>query len=106
MVGKIELCALSEEDLGTEGRVNLLRDGSRVVLQSLLEILLRQPEMRKVNVSHKRKAVASQSSQPLVLNPQSTAPPASLDLPKSTAKAHGIIYYCNADHSGAVGHSR
>jgi hypothetical protein len=53
MVGKQELCALSQEDLMNDTTVNRLRNSSRVVFQSLREVFSIQPEARKWNLSRK-----------------------------------------------------
>lgn len=68
MVGKKELCALSEEELMKKETVNWIRNQSRVVFQSLREIFLMQPEARKLNLSRQRKSLGSESSQSLSIN--------------------------------------
>ena len=61
MVGKDELCALSEEDLMNQETVNLIQNPSRGLFQSLRELFSSQPEVRKLNISCKRKSIGSQS---------------------------------------------
>jgi hypothetical protein len=88
MVGKDELCALSEEDLTNEETVNLIRNPSRAIFQSLREIFSLQPEARKLNLSRKRKSVGSQSQLPPD-DSHSPEPYPALNLPKSNQKSPG-----------------
>jgi hypothetical protein len=101
MVGKEELCALSEEDLMSEVKVNRIRDPSRIIFQSLREIFSRQPEARKQNLSRKRKSVNSQS-QPPRISLQLSNPPAALNPPKSNQKSKGTVYYNTTNYSSYV----
>jgi len=61
MAGKEELCALSEEDLLDAFIVNSLRNSSRLLFESLRQIIRQQPELRRINLSRKRKKGGSQS---------------------------------------------
>ena len=88
MVGKDELYALSEEDLTNEETVNLIRNPSRAVFQSLREIFSLQPEARRLNISRKRKSVGSQSQLPPD-DSHSAEPVPVLNLPKSNPKSPG-----------------
>jgi hypothetical protein len=74
MVGKEELCALSEEDLMNEATVSRFRNRSGVVFQSLQEIFSKQSKARNLNLSGKRKPVSLQPQVPQV-NLQSNPPP-------------------------------
>jgi hypothetical protein len=79
IVGKDELCALSEEDLKSREVVNRILNPSQTIFQSLQQVMLLQPEVRKLNLSRKRKLVSqSQLQSSLVLN-----------LPKSNQKLPG-----------------
>src|SRR5271154_5136988 len=88
MVGKDELCALSEEDLMNQETVNLIQNPSRGLFQSLREIFSLQPEARKLNLSRKRKSVGSQSQLPPD-DSHSPEPHPALNLPKSNQKSPG-----------------
>lgn len=60
MLGKEELCALSEKDVHDTKIVRRIRNGSVVVFGSLRQILARQTEERLLNLSEKRKQTGSQ----------------------------------------------
>ena len=62
MIGKAELCALSEADVMNKLVVNKLRNSSHTVFNSFLQILLKQPELRQKNLSQKRKRTEKHES--------------------------------------------
>ena len=62
MIGKEELCALSEEDLMKEEIVNRIRNTSGLVFKALRQIRLKQPDIRQINISTKRRKPGSLST--------------------------------------------
>ena len=72
MVGKAELCALSEDEAMNESVVNKLRNSSRLVFSSFLQILSKQPESRRTNLSQKRKRTEQTRVQYIYLRYQDT----------------------------------
>ena len=54
MVGKEELCALSEGDVENEGVLNRIKNTSKSIFLSLYDILQTQSELRQQNMSRKR----------------------------------------------------
>jgi len=62
MIGQEELCALSEEDLMKEEIVNRIRNTSGLVFKALRQIRLKQPDIRQINISTKRRKSDSLST--------------------------------------------
>lgn len=56
---------MSESDIMDEVIVSRVRNNSGLVFQSLRKILQKQPEVRQLNLSRKRKNLDSQSSEPI-----------------------------------------
>jgi hypothetical protein len=54
MVGKAQLCVPSQKDVENERLVNRIKDHSRLVFLSLLEIFQTQSDLRQANIARKR----------------------------------------------------
>jgi hypothetical protein len=54
MVGKAQLCVPSQKDVENERLVNRIKDHSRLVFLSLLEIFQMQSDLRPANIARKR----------------------------------------------------
>jgi hypothetical protein len=61
-VGKAELCAISGSDLEDDDRLNQIQNSSRMVFDSLSQIISKQSDMRRENLSQKRRKIQPQES--------------------------------------------
>jgi hypothetical protein len=62
MIGKKELCALSEKDVENTNLINRIRNNSRSSFDAMRKIIQTQSELRQANLSRKRQR-SKQSSQ-------------------------------------------
>jgi hypothetical protein len=73
MVGKAQLCALSEKDVESRSLVNRIQNPSSSVFLALLDILLIQSDLRQSNIRIKRQKVRQTSENKQTLESKQTS---------------------------------